>query len=402
MRILFVSRCLPLPRHLGDRLILFHLLRGLRARGHRCEVLALSGPKDDETNRRESAALADHLEAFDERLRSLPTYVARLRSPFPARAAAAWQPAMWEAVSRRLAAGGIDVVHFLGGIQVYELRDAARGRPRLIQPYESYSLWLTRAIAAARSPLARAPLRLRRLAARAFERRIFVGFDRVLLNAAPDERCLRELAPGLPTAVIPQGVDPPAEVAPIDRHERAAMVFVGNFSYAPNRDAALRLVDEILPRVRARVPQAMLTLVGADPPPWLCRRRGDGVEVTGTVSDVFPWLSRARVFVSPLAWGAGMKNKTLEAMACGTPVVATPLSCDGIDLADGEHVLLARTSDEMAEAVVHLLTDDFLAARLARAARDLVLRRYGWPLVIERYETLYAELAAAGTGTPRR
>ena len=245
-------------------------------------------------------------------------------------------------------------------------------------------------------------MRLRRLGARAFERRIFAGFERVILNAAPDERCLRELAPDLPTAVIPQGVDPPAEAVPIERRAHAAMVFVGNFSYAPNRDAARRLVDEILPRVRARVPQATLTLVGADPPPWLCRLRGDGVEVTGAVPDVFPWLGRARVFVAPLAWGAGMKNKTLEAMACGTPVVATPLSCDGIDVADGEHVLLARTADEVAEAAVRVLTDDLLAARLARAARDLVLRRYGWPLVIERYEALYAELAAAGAGTPRR
>jgi polysaccharide biosynthesis protein PslH len=401
MRILFVSRCLPLPRHLGDRLILFHLLAGLRSRGHKCEVVAFAHPDDGDAIRKESAMLADALEAVTERPRRELDYLAGWSASFPADAYHTRHPAMWEAVVSRVGAGGVDLVHFLGGIQVREHRDAARGRPRLIQPYESYTWWLTRAVEASRSPLARATLRLRRLAARHFERRIYLGFDRVVLNTSLDERALLALASELPTAVIPQGVDLPPVPIPLDQRPRSALVFVGNFAYRPNLDAARRLVAEILPRVRERVPDACLALVGADPPPALRRLHGDGVEVTGTVPDVLPWLGRARAFVSPITMGAGMKNKVLEAMAAGTPVVATPVSCDGIDLVDCEHALLASTPEALAQAAVRVLTDERLAGELARSARQLVEERYRWPSVIERYEALYAELIAAGPGRSR-
>lgn len=398
MNILFVSRCLPVPRHLGDRLILFHLLRGLRARGHRCDVVALSQAGDTAAILDESAWLCDGLDVVDERPRSPLMVLGRLVAPFPANADACWHPAMWRAIRRRLEVGGIDVVHFLGGIQVYEHRDAAHGYPRLIHPYESYSWWLTRAMRAARSPGGRALLRLRRLVVRQVERRIYSGFDRVLVNAALDEQCLRRIAPDLPLAVIPQGVEGPPEAVAIADRRPASLVFVGNFSYQPNVDAAQRLALEVLPRVRAQVPAATLRLVGANPPPELRRLRGDHIEVTGEVPDVFLWLGQARVFVSPLVLGAGMKNKVLEAMAAGTPVVATPVSCDGLDLHDGEDALLATTTVGLADATIRVLSDDRLAAGLARSALGLVERSYRWSTVIGRYEALYADLMA---GTAR-
>jgi glycosyltransferase involved in cell wall biosynthesis len=391
-----------LPRVLGDRLILFHLLRGLRSRGHHCEVVALSQTGDTTAILDASTELCDGLEVISERPRSPLMVLRRLAAPFPACAAACWHPAMWQAIRRRLDAGGIDVVHFLGGIQVYEHRDAARGWPRLIQPYESYSWWLSRAIQANRVLTARAALWLRRLVVRKLECRIYRGFDRVLVNAAPDERCLRALAPDLPLAVIPQGVDGPSEPVAITDRKPASLVFVGNFSYEPNVDAALRLAVEVLPLVRTRVPAATLTLVGVDPPPSLTRLGCDHIEVTGEVPDVFARLARARVFVSPLVLGAGMKNKVLEAMAAGTPVVATPESCDGLDLHNGEDALLATTPTGLADATVRVLIDDRLAAALARSARRLVEGSYRWSTVIGRYEALYADLMTSHAESARR
>lgn len=396
MKVLFVSRCLPLPRHHGDRLILFHLLRGLRSRGHRCELVALTASGDDAGLVAESAALADALEVDPERPRGAVSMLARLADPFPDRAERCWQPRVWRSVAGRVREGGVDLVHLFGGVQVYEHRDAARGRPRLIHPYESHSWWLTRAVAAAASPAERASLRLRRVAARAVERRIFAGFDRVVLNAEPDRRCLRSLAPGLPAVVIPNGVELVAEPVPVADRPPGGLVFVGNLAYRPNWEAARRLAREILPLVRRKVPEATLALVGADPPERVRRLAGEGVVVTGTVDDVGPWLSRARTLVSPLEWGAGMKNKILEAMAAGTPVVATPESCDGIELEHGEHALLAEGPRALAEAAVRVLSDGVLADRLAVASRRLVAARYGWPRVIDRFEALYRELTDGG------
>ena len=104
--------------------------------------------------------------------------------------------------------------------------------------------------------------------------------------------------------------------------------------------------------------------------------------------DVRPYLARAGVFVSPLRLGAGIKNKVLEALAMGCPVVATPLSLDGIAARDGEEALIADSGD-MVDAVVRVLQDDALRARLGQQGRSLIEARYSWDAVAEQYERLY-------------
>ena len=131
--------------------------------------------------------------------------------------------------------------------------------------------------------------------------------------------------------------------------EPHTLLFVGNYEYAPNQDAARILVERVLPRVRQALPDARLQLVGANPPGWLQALAADHIEVSGRVPDVAPYLARATVFVCPLRMGAGLKNKVLEALAMGIPVVATPLSVDGIAVRDGESALIAEVDDIAAE-----------------------------------------------------
>lgn len=390
MTVLFVSRCLPLPRYFGDRLILAHLLAGLRARGHRLVVAALTQPGDAAAERA-SRETCDRLATVPERPRAATDYLTRLIRPFPSHPAACWQPAMWELVARLVDEEAPDVVHFLGGIQVCEYRDAAFGRPRLITPYESHSLWLDRAVVDASGLRERLAILPRRVVVRAFERRIYRGFGRTVVLSDADARALRALDPSLPVVVVPNGVEAPDGVAPLSVRE-PLVTFVGNFSYEPNRRAAHLLAESILPKVRATVPHARLALIGVHPPPEVGALAGPAVEVTGEVDDVFACLQRARVFVSPLTRGAGMKNKVLEALAAGTPVVATRQSLDGLAVDDGVHALPAEGPAELADAAVRVLCDDRLARRLAIHGRRLVLRRHRWPDVVSQYERLYREL----------
>jgi glycosyltransferase involved in cell wall biosynthesis len=108
---------------------------------------------------------------------------------------------------------------------------------------------------------------------------------------------------------------------------------------------------------------------------------------------VRPYLARAGALVSPLRLGAGIKNKVLEALAMGCPVVGTPVSMDGIDVRDGEDVLIAE-GDALVEAVVRILRDADLQARLSVNGRKLIEAQYSWDRVGERYETLYRESKA--------
>lgn len=158
------------------------------------------------------------------------------------------------------------------------------------------------------------------------------------------------------------------------------IVFVGNLGYFPNVDAATWFANAVFPRVRAGHPQACLRLVGARPAPALRQLASmqAGVELVGEVPDVLPHLQRAAVAVVPLRAGSGQQLKLLEAMAAGTPVVATSQSAIGLDAVDGEHLLIADDATTMAEAVLRLLRDPALARRLALAARARVEERWSW------------------------
>jgi len=172
-------------------------------------------------------------------------------------------------------------------------------------------------------------------------------------------------------------------------------VFTGNFSWAPNVDAAQRFAAAIFPRIRREWAGAEFIIAGADPVPAVRALAAiPGVRVTGTVPDLRPSIWSATVYVSPLRAGFGVKNKILEAMALGTPIVATSRSLSGLaDVVPGDHLLHADSDDEIAAAVQRLLREPALADRLAENARQLVEQRYTWTAVAARYETVLREVA---------
>jgi glycosyltransferase involved in cell wall biosynthesis len=312
---------------------------------------------------------------------------------------------MWEAIHHRLAPGRYDFVHFFGGVQVYEFRNlVARSLPTVIAPYDSYSLFLERAMAAARRPVDRVQRRAELWMARRYERTMYRGFGRVVVVTENDAACLRRLVPDLPTVVIPNGVDD-SFYRPVENADRPPrLVFVGNMTYPPNVAAAVMLITEILPRVAAQISGVSVTIVGPHPPTQLTALRREQVEITGWVPDVRPQLARSACFVSPLTQGTGIRNKILEAMASGLPVAATPLSCEGIQVRDGEDVLLGRDPDELAAAAIRLLRDESLRRRIAEGGQRLVRRDHTWSQAADRYEALYDAVGSEwqlSQGAPR-
>ncbi len=396
MNILLISRCPPFPLYFGDRLIPYHLARYLSERRHAIDLLAFYNRPEDVTEIPRYEQFFRSIRLIREPRRGPFAYARRLYtgSFFPQSANAAWSSAMWHAIQEQLSVGEYDAVHLFGGIQVYEYRELALPHPNLITPYESYSLYLSRADA---NGSGRASW-LRRLElgiARGYEKRMFVGFDRVVVLADADAQALQKLQPELPLQVIPNGVDTGYFVPSIHEPNEPVLAFVGNFEYAPNLDAALRLAREIFPFVQKRVPGARLLLIGRAPPPALRALAGPSIEVTGQVQDVRPYLDRALIFVSALQMGAGLKNKLLEALAMQKPVIATQLSCDGIAVTHEKHVLIAESADDIGRAVIRLMKDGNLRQRIARAGRELVEERYTWRVVAEQYESLYRNLSVA-------
>lgn len=399
MRILLIARCPPWPLYLGDRLIVYHLAEELEARHHQIDLLAYYDRPDDPAQQEHYDHRFASVQLFPEPRRGQLSYLKRLLLPgarWPRRAKYSWSPPMWQAIEKQLATQHYDAIHLFGGVQVYELLGVLGGRPAIITPYESYSLYLRRALNLTPNP---SPLngeglknRIQLELARRFESFMFTPYARTVVVSEPDRDELLSLNPALKVDVIPNGVDT-YHFKPRPVRRIPALLFVGNYEYAPNVDAALRLATEIFPAVKARVPEARLWLVGNAPPTELLALQKDSglkhaVRVTGRVPDVRPYLARAGVFVSPLRLGAGIKNKVLEALAMGCPLVATPLSMDGIATQHGESVLVADGAD-MVDAIVRVLQDETLQAQLGENSRNLIEARYSWDAVAEKYIGLY-------------
>ena len=118
------------------------------------------------------------------------------------------------------------------------------------------------------------------------------------------------------------------------------------------------------------------------------------IEVTGFVDDVRPWLEGSAVVVVPMVSGSGVKNKLLEAMSIGRPIVTTSLGVESLDIEPGRDLLVADDPAAYAEALDRLLGDPELQARLGAAARERVVATYSWDACAARYDELYADLAA--------
>jgi glycosyltransferase involved in cell wall biosynthesis len=291
---------------------------------------------------------------------------------------------MWQAIQ---SSGDYDIIHLFGGIQIYEFFHALNNHPAIITPYESFSLYLRRQQELAGLSLSTIHYPLFTMLSRRFESFMFTPYRRVVVVSEPDRDELLSVNPALPVEVIPNGVDT-YTFRPRPTGRIPALLFVGNYEYAPNVDAALRLATEIFPAVQRRFPNARLWLVGNAPPAELRALASDSLRVTGHVPDVRPYLARAGVFVSPLRLGAGIKNKVLEALAMGCPLVASPLSVDGITVRHEQEVLIADGKN-LVEQIVRLLEDESLRERLAVNGRKLIEARYSWGTVVEHYEQLY-------------
>jgi hypothetical protein len=235
------------------------------------------------------------------------------------------------------------------------------------------------------------------------ERRLARRFDLNVVATAFEADSLRQIAGAVPSAIVANGVDleyfQPSD-APVDDR---LVCFTGRMDYLPNVQGMRAFCAQVWPQVRARLPDARLRIVGAAPAPAIRALHGqDGIEVTGTVSDVRPCVRAAGCAVAPLQIARGTQNKVLEAMAMGIPVVASSLAARGVDARAGTDLLVADAPQETAEAISRLLTEPGLRDRLAEAGRARVAAHHDWSTTLDCLERRLADLLADAPAAARK
>jgi len=231
------------------------------------------------------------------------------------------------------------------------------------------------------SPAAKLGPLCNQVAVRRLEREYLGRADEVWVPTASERAEIAALGGSARLVTVPNLVD--VDACPnlaATTPEPDTLLFVANFGYAPNANAAGRLLRRVFPAIRNRRPRARLLLVGGGMSPALRRLAAatDGVEATGFVADLTPVYRRAALVLLPVREGAGMLFKTIEALAYGKATVGFPEAYRGID-ADPESAFLTAGRDaDLALAASRLLEDDAARRMLGEGARAFAAARLSW------------------------
>jgi glycosyltransferase involved in cell wall biosynthesis len=220
----------------------------------------------------------------------------------------------------------------------------------------------------------------------------------VLACSERDGREIRKLSPATRTYILPNVVDV-WSYEPAYEDDGRTVLYVGAMDWFPNRDAVDYFAEEILPRLRRKVPNLYFTVAGRNPSQKMRERyRGfPDVTFTGSVAEMRPIIANAAVCVVPLRIGSGTRLKILEAAAMGKAIVSTRLGAEGLEFVPGQEILLADEPEEFAAAVADLLANQFRRLALGRAARRRVEGHYDLSTLRSAVQTAFEELVPQAT-----
>lgn len=375
MRILFVTSRVPGREHRGDQLRAYQHIVGLSAR-HEITLLALDsvGGTHD----------------VDQQLTACCKQVIIIRHTFPAMAMHALQ-ALWTGRPLQVEAFNVRQLHIVVNnclsnqqfdllhvqlVRLGTLIEAKLPIPVVVDFVDALSMNMLRRSVHDQGPMRwLAKIEAKRLGR--YERVVSAVAAATTVSSVVDQK---EIGAGTRLHHVDNGVN--VEQFPFATGDRRPfdLVFVGNLGYFPNVDAVSWFITMVLPRLIAKFPDIRLNLVGTRPARSLKRfaKCVPQVHLVGTVPDVHPHLASATLAIAPLRAGSGQQLKVFEAMASGTPVVASGVTARGMMAVDGRDLLVADGVEATVDAVSRLLNDPNLRRRLAINARQLVELQYTW------------------------
>jgi glycosyltransferase involved in cell wall biosynthesis len=405
-RLLFLCQTLPYPPDGGVWIRTYHVLR-LLARAFDITALCFeraampgNGAAQDVAASRAALAPLAAVEVFPipQRHNRLRFVWDHLRSTALRRVHTAYKyqsPAFRGRLTDLLRSRAFDLVH-ADSLDLVQYFPACRHIPVVCVHHDVESSLLERRAAIVRSTWRSAYLRYQARLTEDVERR---WCGRVALNVTVSERdraLLQRIAPDARVAIVPNGVDTD-EFQP-DGVTGTGAAFVGGTSWAPNLDALDFFCEQILPHVRAagaRVPARWIGSASAEQ-----RRRYReryGVELTGYVTDVRPFMREAACHIVPLRAGGGTRLKILNAWAMGKAVVSTSIGCEGLPAVDGDNILVRDDPKDFANAMLAVLEHDELRRRLGERGRATAERLYSWDVIGHDMIETYLRVAKVGS-----
>lgn len=401
MRVLFLSTWFPWPPDNGAKLRVFYLLRAL-AQAH--EVTLVSFAFD--TARPDALGDLSTLCADIRTVSMNPFLVNRVGalrmflslSPIVARPI----PAMLRNVADLLHRSQYDAVITSTEVMIaYALRTGP-STVKILEEHNAMSRWARERYDRASGITQRVRCWVSWRKSRWYEGRMYPRFDLVTMVSEVDRQSTLSSvgADRVVVAVVPNGVDCDHNHPGLAERKSNMLVYNGALTYSANYDAMQWFLAAVYPQIKKRVPDVSLAITGSTKGADLAGLMlDDSVRLTGYLDDVRLPVAAATVCVVPIREGGGTRLKILEAMALGTPVVATPKGAEGLNVVNGEHCLIASSPEAFAAQTVSLLRRADLRERFAASARSLVEREFSWEQIGRQFVGLIEEAARTNCAT---
>ncbi len=226
---------------------------------------------------------------------------------------------------------------------------------------------------------------------KSYEFSLLKKFDGIITVSEEDKREISNVIEDKKIEVIGTGVNIQFyKKRDSEKRKPGNIVFCGSMDWIPNEDSMLYFVNDIYPIIKSKVPFASLTIIGRKPTKSIrdLVSVSNRIEVTGTVEDVRPYMSKADCFVVPLRIAGGTRLKIPEALAMGIAVVSTSVGAEGLHLNNGKDILIADGPQTFAEKVIHVLQDSQLREMLENNGREIIERKFSWEIIGDQFEKI--------------
>ena len=406
MRILFLTQVLPYPLDAGPKIRAYYVLRHLVESGHDVTLVSFVRAEDGpehlshlsrlctavHTVRMQRSTARDAAMLLSALVLGKPFLIVRDRVP-----------AMLEKVRSVVRTSApFDAIHadqlWMAPYALFARDQAVRPTPPLVVLDQHNAVFQIpeRLAESERNVVKRRLLRMEARKLSRFEREVCERIDRVVWVTAEDQEALNRTQgrghgsdrsdPVIPIAL--EASRTPAAESSSRSIDPYRITFMGGLHWPPNLQGVRWFADEIWPRVRAQLPDAILTVIGKNPTPELFADDAS-IELTGYLTDPTSYLEETAVFIVPLLAGGGMRVKILEAWARRLPVVSTAVGAEGIDVRHLSNLYLADDPVDFAAGVIELTRTPELAARLVRGGQETLGSTYDWRKAYVAWNHIY-------------
>lgn len=394
MKILMLTPYLPFPLHSGGQIRSYNLLKNL-SKKHQVTLFSFIRSSTEKKYIKELEKHCHKVKVFKRRQAWDPrNIILSALTPYPFLVSIYLSNSLKKAVLAELSLKDYDLIHAETFYVMPNLPNSVKIPTLLVEQTIEYLVY-QRFVENFKLFFLRPLLYFDVFKIKFWEKHYWQKATRLVAMSVSDKNMMSKSVRHKKVDVVANGVDVDHFTkVKIKKSKHPTVLFVGNFKWLPNKDAAKFLVSKIWPLIKAKLPQAKLWIVGRNPTSDILELGEKGsITITGDINDIRTAFGKASVLLAPIRNGRGTKYKVLEAMASRVPVVTTKLGIEGIKAKDA--VIVTDSAKDLAHQTIQILTNQKLASQMAKKAQTIVYQSYNWQAISRELDQIYQQLGGA-------